>query len=763
MISRINRINGFGIFQDFKADKTLQNFTRFNLIYGFNGSGKTTLSRLFHAIGIKSLNSSFTSGSFDLLLSDGISLKSNKLDQNTTPLYVFNKHFIDENINWEQQGAKSILVISGENKEDRDRYFKLKETILPRANESSIRASAIFDASEKERSSFLSNQARSIKQAFEIIDTSDSRYLNYDKRKLERFISEHENETKNSDSILSEDALSQLSEKVKATHLPEVVLDSPSLELDNIIAILKTASELVSTNITNKTIERLDNNPDINSWTHNGYILHKNHNPNKCEYCGQNIPQERVKDLDQHFNETYNELMTSLSNCIEEIESVEIDFPLPEKGELFNEFRDPFSAQEKEFFEAKKEVTDYLSQLKTVLNLKKDRPFENQHIPPSDIHTSLKKLKTCAKGLSSVVENHNHQSQQFNKELAKSKAQFELHYVTQAVSEGKYYELLLRIEAEKNAVETTREHLQTLIKEFGALEAKLSNANIAAEEFNKQLSEFLGRPEIALQYDQASKGYKLVRSGTKAPAKHLSEGEKTAIAFVYFINKATENGNKIEDSIIVVDDPISSFDSNHLYNSYAYLKSHFEKAKQLFILTHNFQYFKLIRDWLIKKNDRNKDPKASVFTVEASLGTNRNSTINNAPDSLLKYNSEYHFIFSELTKFSEKDKLDPASSYQVANYSRKLLEAFFSFKHPKNRNDFNALMEAGCKKAGITDTQKERVYRFINKYSHYQVIEIEDTALDNILDEGDNIVTSVFNILELSDETHFNEMKEVCA
>ena len=71
----------------------------------------------------------------------------------------------------------------------------------------------------------------------------------------------------------------------------------------------------------------------------------------------------------------------------------------------------------------------------------------------------------------------------------------------------------------------------------------------------------------------------------------MSEGEKTAIAFVYFIAKLKENRNQIEDSIIVVDDPISSFDSNHLFQAYSYLKHECEMALQLFMFTHNFQSF----------------------------------------------------------------------------------------------------------------------------------------------------------------------------
>jgi len=57
-----------------------------------------------------------------------------------------------------------------------------------------------------------------------------------------------------------------------------------------------------------------------------------------------------------------------------------------------------------------------------------------------------------------------------------------------------------------------------------------------------------------------------MRTGTKRAANNLSEGEKTADAFVYFTIKMNENGNRIEDSIVLAGDPTLSSDSNHLFH-----------------------------------------------------------------------------------------------------------------------------------------------------------------------------------------------------
>ena len=49
MIKKINTIQKLGIFEDYSVDGNLENFAKFNLIYGWNGSGKTTFSELFKA------------------------------------------------------------------------------------------------------------------------------------------------------------------------------------------------------------------------------------------------------------------------------------------------------------------------------------------------------------------------------------------------------------------------------------------------------------------------------------------------------------------------------------------------------------------------------------------------------------------------------------------------------------------------------------------------------------------------------------------
>ena len=350
-----------------------------------------------------------------------------------------------------------------------------------------------------------------------------------------------------------------------------------------------------------------------------------------------------------------------------------------------------------------------------------------------------------------IIKKHNNKTENFEQESKKLKFKLELHYASLLVDEFKLNKKLKNIKRLEDELEKKKKHKENLKKEIAGLEAKLSNEVFGANEFNKKLHKFLGRDNIELKFDSSIKGYRIIRDGEEA--NNLSEGEKTAISFVYFVTKLKENDNKIKDSIIVVDDPISSFDSNNLFSAYSFLKNECSQAKQLFVITHNFSYFKLVRDWFNPKKDRSR-----FYIIEAKTENGkRSSLIKMASNSLLKYNSEYHFIFSQLYYYKD-NTMTTADAYLIGNLLRKLLEAFLSFKHPLKRDNFKALCDVSIE----DELLREKVYRFINKYSHYQSIDFFDLEDDTVLSESNDIINDVFkNIIEKIDDNHFKEMVEM--
>ncbi|WP_122166035.1 hypothetical protein [Burkholderia stabilis] len=59
----------------------------------------------------------------------------------------------------------------------------------------------------------------------------------------------------------------------------------------------------------------------------------------------------------------------------------------------------------------------------------------------------------------------------------------------------------------------------------------------------------------------------------------------------------------------------------------------------------------------------------------------------------------------------------------------------------------------------IPDTQK--IYRFINKYSHSDVIEITEESAENLAGESHSVIGNIFQWLEEVDKKHYDEMIQV--
>lgn len=520
-----------------------------------------------------------------------------------------------------------------------------------------------------------------------------------------------------------------------------------------------------------KTIQRLVDHGDIKSWVETGLDLHKRHDKNECEFCGNTITEERIKQLEAHFNDDYKAFQDRLVKADGWLSSQYIQTPaLPAASDFYEELKKEFSEACTALEKATTELNEEISAWHTVLNEKAGNPLDTDLTVEVIKESSIKAFNDAMTAIDAIVGKHNHKSNNFKEETDKAKKQLELHYATTEVKSFGYHDKKKEVvdrAAENNKLKTT---IASRKKEIQTLEDSLSNEGLGADQFNESLHKFLGRSELTLRFNPVKKGYEILRNDSVPVQGSLSEGEKTAIAFIYFIIKLKENDNKMENTIVVVDDPVSSFDSNHLFHAYSFLRSNCDKAKQIFVFTHNFTYFKLIRDWFegVNRNRRRKtppkDPNAFFYTIEASTAAPRQSTFKDADSSLVNYNSEYHYIFSKLHAYKDKSALSRDEAFLTANLARKLLESFFSFKFPKHRSDISQLMTCGLNGCEITDeTTKEKIYRFINKYSHSAVIEINEDSSENLAGESQNVIGDIFIWLQEVDKIHYNEMLEVVA
>ena len=169
----------------------------------------------------------------------------------------------------------------------------------------------------------------------------------------------------------------------------------------------------------------------------------------------------------------------------------------------------------------------------------------------------------------------------------------------------------------------------------------------------------------------------------------LSEGEKTALAFSYFISKLRVErieGNKteFENCIIVIDDPVSSLDENRLFQTANLIDSFlfFNKAnvayqpKQLFIFSHNLVFTKYLYNAL--KTSPGLESEINEYYISSD-----SPNIRDLPSGLKNFTNTYITKLKEIIDFKE-NRLDYESAKNyLPNHIRIVLETFLSFKLAK--------------------------------------------------------------------------------
>jgi wobble nucleotide-excising tRNase len=761
-IKNIQKISNYGIFRNFTGSQ-LQPFGSKNLIYGWNGSGKSTLSSLFEAIETRQLpNGRFPQADFSLIAEGGGTVSASNIQYCELNVKTFNSSFVQKNINW-SESVKGILLISEEKIEEKKELDALKAAFAITSSELEVESQSLQKQKDS-ISKFLTESSKRTKSSFQVIDTKDTRYFNYNKTKLEEYLGSNRTIVSNVDSILSVEDVVKFTKAAKPEHKP--LLAPPSLEVS--AARFETAHSrlngLLKTSATNAAIARLSENSDIQSWVGQGIAIHATHSSTNCEFCGSTLTPQRSFSLEGHFNDAFIQFQHKLVKAADWLAQQTIDIvTCASVGDLYDESKAEYNSAIDEVRTASNAINAQILSWQSQLQIKTTNQFDTSLTVSPIEDDDLTALNLAVDALQRTIKKHNTKTDDFEKTTKANKQCLELHYAATDAKDFDYFSKLETVDETQVSIDAKKTPMHTQKERIRALTNSLSDVGVGAEKFNEALSRFLGRSELTLRFKPETSGYEIIRNNSGVHDGNLSEGEKTAIAFIYFVVKLTENSNKLKETIVVVDDPISSFDSNHLFHAYSFLKHQCDDALQLFVLTHNFNFYKLVRDWFEKINrnrvKKDKERTSFFYVIESDCKTPRSSLIRNADQTLVNYQSEYHYLFSQLYKFREATTLNREESYLTANTSRKLLEAFFAFKYPKYRSDLSQLFDVaqiGC--VITTKDVQERIYRFINKYSHSAVIEINDDAAENLQGEGQAVIGAIFSWMKEVDSTHYSEM-----
>lgn len=276
--------------------------------------------------------------------------------------------------------------------------------------------------------------------------------------------------------------------------------------------------------------------------------------------------------------------------------------------------------------------------------------------------------------------------------------------------------------AEKVAVDKSLLDISVRLKELGQLQ---TGVGAAVEKINARLAG-IG----VTSYSISSKGeghlYCLSRPGqAEGDMTSLSEGEKTLISFLYFLERLT--GSDEEDAgpvdlgrtIAVIDDPISSLSHNFVFDIASIIQEELIKPpegvprlRQVIVLTHNLFFLHEMLRQTVGPELATQNKRCQLLRVVKSDHTKV------VPMKASEMMNDYQALWQVLRDARDSN----APAIMVPNAMRCILEHFFWFTHQEGK------FKGALKKVAATDASFTPLARFLDRGSHKDGINI--TVID---------------------------------
>lgn len=744
-ISRINRLKDHRAFRDFSWPTGLHDFGQCNLVYGWNGSGKTTLANLFLHLAKRA---DITEGTAEFQVT-GRAVAGNALSSTAglPDVRVFNRDFVDASVFTHQTALGAIYYFGEENVEKQKELEGFKASLL-QADTAAAKSQTDQQRATQQLEDFCADQAKLIK---ELLTAPGGSYNNYNKGDFKRRCEALG--AKPEDHLLTEGNKAELKKQKDAQVKASITI--PAKTYPDLAASTKTVETRLAATVVSQTLDHLVKNPVIAAWVKEGLALHPSHATGiTCEFCGNLVPAQRLAELEGHFNDRYQAFLRELDQERVTLAEIAANLPsvnLPAPADLYDHLAPEYVSACRELAEAEGVVTSYLQALNTALACKRDQPFEPLVVAPflaGTVAAASEIAQTKRNALAVIATKHNSHTSNFQQTVGAARKKLETGIAAEV--HAKFTELGAAITNAERLVTEAASQVTTLRERIGVLERSLVEHRKPAEELNAELRSFLGRGD--LNFTVQDTGYQIAR--LTQPAANLSEGEKTAVAFLYFLKSLQDRAFDLTKGVVVVDDPVSSLDANALFYAFGCLKERTNEAGQLFILTHNFSFFRQVRNWFHHLPKSRRPPR--FFMLSGTMDAAGRNIVLGALDPLLeKFESEYHFLFGRI--HAEAQRTAPAASlgeyYPLPNIARRLLESFLAFRYPGTPGELMKKID----RVTFDSAKKVRILRFVHTYSHGDRIE-EPGHDPSILSETPKVLAEILELMEAEDKQHYSEM-----
>ena len=667
-----------------------------NVIYGANGAGKTTLSRIIANPGLSPDCS--------------VTWKNN----NSIPALVYNSDFITDNYS-DSKDLKGVFTLGkaeqaqldrlDELQAGRKRSERLRDSVLVQLNGEDGKGGKYADLTALDVR-FINHcwgQKTKHDDAFEIAfkgargskDGFKTRVL-------------HEHASNNSAVVDLEDL------KKRALVLygqAPVALDLvPSLQLSSLE--LLASNPILKKKIIGKSdvdvaglIERLGNS----DWVRQG-IKYLEHTDDQCPFCQQGTPRDFEKNLVEYFDETFEADVRALTEFSQ--------YYSTKAAELLGRAQ---KLLESDSLHLDKEVLALeFKAFEAVLQVNIERIRNKEAFPSLEVKLESfieldVKIEKAIAAANSLAAGHNRLVAGFATEQAKLTAEVWKYIVEVELktSLSEYAADKAKLDRAIDGLSKSLERSKTDIAQadaaIAAIESELTSVRPTVTAINALLKDF-GFSSFSLEVAAGNNSYKLVRPNGADARKTLSEGEKTFVTFLYFyhlLRGSTTASGIASERVVVIDDPVSSLDSDVLFIVGSMIKQLFRDVRaagstirQIFVLTHNVHFHKEITF----DPQRSADNAMGHETFWVVRKPDHFSKVEPHKQNPIK--TSYQLLWSELRK-------DPLPALTLQNTLRRILENYFKIL---GGIDTNVLLS---KFDGLEKVQCQSLISWVNDGSHF--------------------------------------------
>lgn len=740
IITRISRLQGHGIYRDFSWPNALHDLDRFNLIYGWNGTGKTMLSRLFRAL---ELRKQPTPGQVAVRIG-GSEVAGSEFTQASLPIRVFNRDLVNESIFPFGGGdVPPIFIVGKENVDKQKEVNRLKQERAEADSEWKT-ARARNEKAKTTLERYCQDRARVIKDSLR--SPGKNSFNNFNKSNFQVIASQMVTENNAVSLCLNDSEREALLLQHQA--VPKAKLTEITYRLPDLRALADATSALLTKTVVSAAIQSLKNDAEVAVWTRRGLGLHNGRNTDNCLFCEQPLPEGRLTALEAHFSAEYEQFMQEVDDQVKKLEEIckasQLNLPSPA------EFYDDIAAEYEDTANALLDSVDvgkrFVRILTEALGKKRAKAFE-----PLKMEASISEIDADAvDAVNKVINKHNRASDDFEGRVTLARERLAMDLIAADIENFK--SLQETVQSASIELSNAKKKTDELTDKIKSIEDDIIGHRQPAEDLNNDLRQYLGHGELQLAVKDT--GYVITRNSE--PALKLSEGEMTAISLLYFLKSLEGRGFDLARGTVVLDDPVSSLDQNAMFAAFAYIRDRTKGAAQLIVLTHNFTFFRLVREWF--GHLRGPDKRAwRVFMLECSSEeTGRFSVIRAIDPLLMDFDSEYHYLFSRLYRLATEPPSGMLEAYYSApSIARRVVESFLAFRVP-DMPGHNRLWSQ-IETIDFNPAKRSRIYRFVQTHSHRDAVGDADEDL-TMLGESRAVLNDVLDFMRAADKDHVDRM-----